>query len=46
MLLIKRDDIGPEISDSVVEIFDALKISISWMENLRLFDSGLGYAKA
>jgi isocitrate dehydrogenase (NAD+) len=33
VVLIKGDGIGPEISDSVVEIFDAAKIPITWIEH-------------
>lgn len=32
VVLIKGDGIGPEISDAVVEIFDAAKVPIQWIE--------------
>ena len=32
VVLIKGDGIGPEIADSVVEIFDAAKVPITWIE--------------
>lgn len=32
VVLIKGDGIGPEISDAVVEIFDAAKVPIEWVE--------------
>ena len=32
VVLIKGDGIGPEISDAVVEIFDAAKVPIKWIE--------------
>jgi len=46
VVLIKGDGIGPEIADSVVEIFNAAKVPITWIEKLRLFDGELGYTKA
>lgn len=33
VVLIKGDGIGPEIADSVVEIFDAAKVPITWIEH-------------
>lgn len=33
VVLIKGDGIGPEISDAVVEIFDAAKVPIQWVEH-------------
>lgn len=32
VVLIKGDGIGPEISDAIVEIFDAAKVPIKWIE--------------
>ena len=32
IVLIKGDGIGPEISDSVVRIFDAAKVPVQWIE--------------
>lgn len=33
VVLIKGDGIGPEISDAVVEIFEAAKVPVSWIEH-------------
>lgn len=33
VVLIKGDGIGPEISDAVVEIFEAAKVPITWIEH-------------
>jgi len=37
VVLIKGDGIGPEIADAVVEIFDAAKVPVTWIEK----DAGL-----
>jgi isocitrate dehydrogenase (NAD+) len=39
VVLIKGDGIGPEISDAVVEIFEAAQVPIKWIEH----QAGLKY---